>query len=309
MNRPLQYSALLVALTAVAFFSGCAQERYFYGTASEQFVSQTPLAGGASNPVVIDGHYPRLDRIENFIRGPHQAVRRAFRLPVTSPEQIEQQRDRTIALSQEYLAANGLNDVYIDVRRYEPREHWNRMMQNDRIAPFWKYTIGVLYMARYTLLPSRIMRSDEYSPFTNTLSINSTRPANALFESALAKQYRRQRYLGTYAALQYAPIVPMIHTSQAASDVLTYAHVHEKWGIAHELYPTTYASLGSSIVSEALFFAPLPEGVPFYTAPLIKIAGMGTGQIAGEWAAEQQIEAEPQMDRPRNQAARPSRRW
>ena len=285
---PRKHFACL-ALLAPLIFSGCAQERYYYGTASSPYYSETPLSQQANNPISVGGQYPRLDRIENLTRGPHQFMRRVMRLPISSPEQMEQQRDVTVALSQEYLAANGLDDVYIDVRRYEPREHWNRMVENNRIAPFWKYTFGLIYMARYTLLPGRVMRADEYSPFTNTLSINSVRPESALFESALAKQYRRQRYLGTYAALQYAPIVPVVHTSKAASDVLTYAHVHNKWGLARDLYPTTYASLGSSIVSEALFFAPLPEGVPFYTAPLLKVAGMGAGQLTGEFTASQQV--------------------
>ncbi|GAF82523.1 unnamed protein product, partial [marine sediment metagenome] len=50
-----------------------------------------------------------------------------------SPDQL---RVEAVILSQDYLVANGLNDVYIDARCYKPFQQWRRLRANRRISPF-----------------------------------------------------------------------------------------------------------------------------------------------------------------------------
>ena len=239
------------------------------------------------------------DELERVAQAPKKFFKKAFGKNDHAGENPERLRLEAVALSQEYLAANGLDDIYIDARRYEPAEQWRRLKTNDRIAPFWKYTAGTLNVVGYTLLPRRALHSDVYSPFTNTLNINSVRPASALYQAARAKEYQKQHWLGTYAVLQHAPGIPLFHHANAASDALTYAQVSGQWDLTPELYATSYSHLGSAVVSDAMFFAPLPANAPPLATPIVKVAGRATGRMVGQYVAERQeatISAEMQAE-------------
>ncbi len=266
---------------------GCAREQYRYGvdSATTGFARPTHLA---TNPVAIGGVRPRVDRLESIIQSPRRLVRR-FRKPKDDEATPQQLRQEAVDLTQSYLVANGLEDVYIDVRRYEPGEQWARLRENERIRPVWKYTAGALSVLAYTVIPRRALHSDKYDPFTNTLSINSTKPPKALYQAASAKEYRKHPRLGAYAVLQQAPLAPMVHHARTATDVLTYAKSSGQDELARELYPVAYGQLGGAAVSEVMFFAPLPADVPAITSPLARVAGRVSGAVAGRVAARRQV--------------------
>jgi hypothetical protein len=271
----------LVLVVVVGCFSGCARQQYQYGLKSDSTLSAVPCDCEFDNSLAIGGEHPLVDRIETVVQAPRRFIER--RRQGTGMEPSD---ESAIEVATAYLRSNGLDDVYIDVRRYEPREQWKRLRENDRISPVWKYTAGSLNVLSYSLLPRRAFHIDSYSPYTNTLSINSDRVSHAMFAAAEAKEYRDQKLPGVYAVMQNAPVFPLIHTANVTSDVLTYVRVHERWDLAEQVYPRAYAKVASSAVSEALFFVPLPADLPPVTAPIARIAGRSIGRATGKALAE-----------------------
>jgi len=278
----------LVLLLVAGFASGCASQKYHYGLRHDATLSTVPCDCEFENPVAIGGEHRFVDRIEKVVQTPRRFIEKQRQKSRQSVAPTEPPHQSAVEVSTEYLRANGLDDIYIDVRRYEPREQWQRLKENDRISPVWKYTAGSLSVLGYTLLPRRAFHIDSYSPFTNTLNINSDRVSNAIFAAAEAKEFRDQRLPGLYAVLQKAPIVPLIHAAKVSSDVLTYVHVENHWDLADEVYPRAYSKIASSAVSEALFFVPLPSDLPPVTTPIAKIAGVSIGRVTGKAMAEKQ---------------------
>ncbi len=125
-----------------------------------------------------------------------------------------------------YLEENELQDVLIRVNQYDPKGEWRRLRQNDRLAPGYKYTMGMLSLAGYTLFPGRVFGGDEYNPYTNSLYINSDVAAIALHEAAYAKDIHARWFPGTYAFVNEVPMLAMWRHTYGVNDVLGYARVN-----------------------------------------------------------------------------------
>ena len=235
------------------------------------------------NTVTAGGSHPQVDQFERFVQTPRQLAYAAMNKPTLTEWERQNNWASSVGMAQEYLSQNGLYDVAIDLRNYDPQLQWQRLQQNPRIGPLWKYTGGVVDWTLYTLLPGRALRRDRYSPFTNTLSINSDSPERALYEAASAKEFHQHEWLGTYAAIQVAPVVPLVHHAKVGSDVLTYSHVTGQDELTRELFPRTYSRMGGAVVSEALFFVPLADG-NFLVSPAAQLVGRVAGQAAGRYA-------------------------
>jgi len=249
---------------------------------NEQELSQ---AANLGNPVTIGGQYPRLDRIEKIVHAPKKWVFQAIGKDLPSPETTFEQREQAIDLVSDYLVINGLSDVSIDIRRYEPWEQWHRLQSNVEISPIWKYTGGSLNWLRYTLLPNRVFGIDRYDPFTNTLHLNSDRPLRSLYESASAKQYllhRNRLGVGNYTMLQFAPAAPVIHNFRSSSDLLTYDRHERNRQFENELYPLTYSRVGTAVASEVISITPFSSELSWYEAGFGRLVGGITGRLAGE---------------------------
>lgn len=277
-----------LGMAIVWLSSGCIADSYRYGAKREGSID--PMAKSSHVwPVTYGESSPRLDRLEKLIQMPRQAVREWSGKPPEDPAELMARRIESVAMSQEYLQVNGLDSVYIDVRVYDPREQWRRLKSNDAMHPIFRYTGGSLSWLRYTVVPRRVLRSDHFDPFTNTLSLNSSDPARAILEAAQVKEFYRDRWLGrgTYATLQYVPLVPLVHQARVAGDALTYAEHHLSGRYLDELYPMSYAQMGSTAVSESLSLVTLSPGTPFFTRPLLSGAGRLTGRMAGQWAVRE----------------------
>ena len=285
---------LVITLVVCAMTMGCASERYQYGTSSKT-ASLEPLGTEATNPVSIGGDHPLVDGLESVVQAPRRFARRIVGRKTPSPAEATEFRKEAVELSQNYLAANGMDDVHIDVRRYEPGQQWKRIRKNDRISPLWKYTGGTLSWLRYTLIPARAMQSDSYDVYANTISINSASPTSALYQAARAKEFQQHRFRGTYAMLQRAPLVPFYHNTRATSDVLSYAKATDQSDeLLKQMYPTAYSRLASAGISEALFFSPLPTDTPFAVEPAIRIVGGVIGRATGRIALSRELGSEPE---------------
>ncbi|KAA1261483.1 hypothetical protein LF1_40330 [Rubripirellula obstinata] len=56
----------------------------------------------------------------------------------------------------------------------------------------------------------------------------------------MAKQYRKQKRLGSYAAAQWLPQVPILHHTETTSDLFRYACDFDNCKLEQKLYPTSY---------------------------------------------------------------------
>lgn len=274
----------LVWLAVAGFSCGCVSDHYRYGLEREG--AAEPLSGSAQSLTVAFGQPPaHLARLEKVVQLPRQVVRQLSGRRPLEPEEELAGRAAAVSLAEEYLLANGLEDLNIDVRIYDPGEQWRRLRSNDRMHPLVRYTGGTLGWLRYTLLPRTVFRSDHYDPFTRTLSLNSDHPARAILESARVKEFNRDRWIGpgAYAMLQSAPLFPLLHESRAASDALTFSEHHLEGDWQDQLYPLAYARIGSAAVSEALSVVTFSPGTPLFVRPLLIGSGNLTGRSVGRW--------------------------
>jgi hypothetical protein len=129
---------------------------------------------------------------------------------------------RTTNAVGEYIDRNGLNDICVRVNQYAPLEEWHRLCDNTEVGPGWRYTVGALSVAGYTLLPGRLFGNDRYNPYTNSLYIYSDIPALGIQSAAYAKDLRTRSHPGTYAFVNELPVLTMWHQTIATQDALDY---------------------------------------------------------------------------------------
>ncbi len=275
-RRGANFPSLSVGLFLVC--AGCASEHYRYGLRTQASDSPIHSVHDRRYPVAVGGEHPRLDRLERWVHSPSRWRKRWFPSKASVDQSPEELRDAAIESVHGYLAANGLDDVHLDIRRYEPGEQWSRLRANPRISPLWKATTGALSVAAYSIFPYRVFHVDRYDPYTNTLSLNSTDPSRGLYQAAEAKEYLQHPWLGTYTFVQKIPFVPAGHHIRTTNDVLTYARSHEPWHHEKEIYPPSYAKIASSAVPNILYASP---SMPTLVVPIVQFAIEGTGGLVG----------------------------
>ena len=252
----------------LCLLSGCASQPYRYG----QFRPATV----APPPLVVDrgGPSPRLDRIRSLVEYPRTLFRFGRPDPRPSQEEVEQ----TVIT---YLEKNDLTDVEVEVGEYDPGTQWQRLRDNPRVSPFWKYSVGSLTVVGYSVLPGRAFGIDSYNPFTDTLSLNSRNPHRALFEASRAKALRGEHYVGSSAVLSSLPVIRSVADVRQASDVLSYLRAEEEWDLETAAYPQLYAGIGKETIGLAGWF------IPFTVGPALGIGGSIVGHTTGRYVANQ----------------------
>jgi len=259
-----------IAVGAALLACGCATTPYQYG----RFHPNEP-DGVALQPVEIEYGKPHktLDRIGWVVGIPARILtfNRKTDNHHISPETIEQLRT--------YLEKNDITDVYVAVNDYDPKGQWKRLRENDRMAPFWKYSMGTLAWVGYTVLPNRIFGGDRYNPYTNSLNLSSDVPALVLAEAAYAKDIHSRRHPGAYAAfVNDLPVLTVWRHALAASDVLGYSRAENDWKTEEQGYHVLYTQLGASSVGTAAPFVPV-------FGPLLGLGGAVAGQATGRTVA------------------------
>lgn len=184
--------------------------------------------------------------------------------------------DETKAKLTAYLEENDLDDVLIRVNQYDPKGEWQRLRANRRIGPGWRYTAGMLYMTHYTLLPGRVFGGDQYSPFTNTMNLNSDVSAIVMHEAAYAKDIRARALPGTYAVVNELPGISLWRHTLGVNDILGYAQANEDWMVERETYRVVYPQMGIHATAPSGFF------VPFWDGFVLTMAGAAAGHVTGQ---------------------------
>lgn len=262
----LTWLALMVGMGG----SGCASIPYQCGcfhTASEEPPKEVTFEYGKPHKC--------LDNIAWFTGLWSRAL--SLNTNVNKHELSEENKEKLIA----YMADNDLSDVLVRVNQYDPQGEWRRLRENKRIGIGWRYSVGLLSMAHYTLLPGRVLGGDQYNPFTNTLSINSDVAAVALHEAAFAKDVHARPLPGSYAVLNEFPLVSLWRHTTGVNDVLGYAQTNDDWSIEHETYRVVYPQIGVHATAGTGTRMPLWEGL------LVSVAGATCGHATGQIAISQ----------------------
>ena len=210
--------------------------------------------GAASQPeIIIEYGQPRkvLDRIGWVVGFPARI------LPLNKKINNHHLSPETLDKLKSYLLRNDLADVCVYVNDYDPKGQWRRLKANQQISPGWRYSVGMLSLAGYTLLPGRIFGGDNYNPYTNTLSLHSDVPAMVLREAARAKCVHGHRLPGTYTFVSSLPLVSLWPSSQTAREVFAYARLEHDWETEREAYHVLCPQLGAEV---------LTAGTPFVNA-------------------------------------------
>jgi hypothetical protein len=268
----LRIRAILLCGLVLLCGNGCATTSYRFG----RFHPETP-DGTNVQPVVVKQGTPHktLDRFARIVGIPGQffTLNKKTNNHDVSPETIDKVKT--------YLERNDITDVLVAVNDYDPKGQWQRMRENDRISPLWRYTAGTLNWLGYVIIPNRVFGGDEYNPFTNTMTLTSDVPSLVLAEAAYAKDIRSQKNPGAYAAINDLPVLSLIRHSKATSDVLGYARFEHDWEAEKEAYDVLYPQIGSTTFGPASHFVPV-------AGPFLSVGGAVVGHAAGRSVAKVQ---------------------
>jgi hypothetical protein len=232
------------------------------------------------NPVSFGGSHPTIDKIERVVQAPRRAFWKLANKPLVDQAELESNLQQSAAWAQHYLVANGISDVNIDVRRYEPMIQWQRLKANEDVGPIWKYTGGAISQLRYTLFPKRAFHSNAYDPYTNTIHLNSSSDVDGVYYAAEAKQYYKQPLRGTYAIAQYFPLVPLVHSMAAASDSIKFSQASNFPELERKLIPASYAKVGSSVATQGVALGIVSSAV-YPEVAALRWIGSKAGRAAG----------------------------
>ena len=149
-----------------------------------------------------------------------------------------------------YLEENGLQNVKVRLNQYNPSSEWDRLFANREVNGFWRYTLGAVTVAIYTVLPQRLLGGDHYNPFTNTVHLYSDHRAIALHEAAHAKDFAARSWKGWYSALRLLPLVPLYQEAQATGDAIGYERFQENVEGEKHAYQILYPAYGTYVGGE-----------------------------------------------------------
>jgi len=186
----------------------------------------------------------------------------------------------------DYMQQNNIADVPVMVNQYDPLGEWKRLYENDEIAPVWKYTAGTFTMINYMIMPGRVLKRDDYNPFTNSLYVNSGRLSDSLHAAAYAKDVHNRQASGAYAAVNTLPLVTLWKTTRAVNDVVCYAQAQDNWQLESGVYRDQYP--------QAVVETMVPAG--FFMTPVANIALAVSGGAVG-YAVGRTVEQQRQAER------------
>ena len=233
-------------LSAVFLCASCAPDTYVYSS-----LPPSPTLKAINDPVIEHGEpYAVIDGIGWFWGIPSKIILWNINI---DDHFISPEMDKVIT---EYLEKNQLQDVKVRVNQYSPGAEWTRLVENDQMSGFWRYTIGVISWLGYTILPGRIFGGDNYNPFTNTISLYSDHPAVALHEMGHAKDFAAKEYKGWNAVLRLLPIVPLFQEGAATSDALGYLEANTCRESEKDAYKVLYPAFFTYIGGEILIWVP-----------------------------------------------------
>lgn len=179
--------------------------------------------------------------------------------------------EETEAILMAYLEANDLHNVKVRLNQYAPGAEWRRLVQNNGMAPGWRYSLGAISLVYYTAFPGRLFGGDNYNPYTNTINLYSDLPAIALHEAGHARDFtsRCRNYRGFYALIYILPFGPLHHEAVASGEAIGYLRETENPEVEKSAYKLLYPAYATYIGGEAAQWAPSPYYYPIMIATVV----------------------------------------
>ena len=276
-DRTLKSSTIASIILASTFLSasaGCAGKSQFYSKLTprdELRETKTPVAFRYGKPNWC------LDGMQKIVELPSRVMLggrlKADRLP----------SEETHEVLTDYLQENDLADIPVLVNDYDPLGQWQRLRENDQVSPGWKYTAGVVGLVNYTLFPGRVFARDTYSPFTNTLQVNTGRLSDSLHAAAYAKDIRARKTPGTYAVVNSLPGIALWKTTIAVHDVVGYAQAKDSWQLESGVYRDQYPQVAvKTMAPVGLFMTPVGNVA-------LAVSGGAVGYAVGRTVEQQRL--------------------
>ncbi len=262
--------ARLLVLLLSLVLAGCASSPYRYGVETQHNAADRypPMAQqvyqGAPHRVLdaADWYWP------NSLLAKLLLWNKDIDSHEISPETVE--------VMQRYLACNDLGHVQVLVNRYAPGNQWLRLFRNRTVGAGWRYTLGLLSVSLYTILPGRFFGGDAYNPYTNTIYLYSDDASVALHEAGHAKDFASRKYKGLHAALYALPFAALYYEAKATNDALGYSLAEADAAQLKEEYRTLYPAYSTYIGGNLLPNNPvgLLGVIPGHIAGGIQAAGV-----------------------------------
>lgn len=195
-----------------------------------------------------------------------------------------------------YLATNSLTDVKVRLNQYAPLREWSRLFRNKSVGWGWRYTLGILSCAGYTILPGRILGGDNYNPYTDTISIYSDHPSVAQHEGGHAKDFAHRNWKGTYGAAYMLPFFALYPEARATGDAVGYKRADDTAEQEKQAYKVLYPAYGTYIGGNIGQFLPaystaiyLGVVIPGHIVGRIKAAGVDERRAAEQAAPGKEV--------------------
>ncbi len=249
---------------------GCSAITPFHRTQLPNVIQQEGTGPTDRVEIVIGEPNPMLQRLAYVVETPARV------LPFGPKHTRHAISATTTEMISEYLEQNDLSNVYVCVNEYDPVGEWSRLTANRSISPGWRYSLGILSLARYTLLPNPVFGSNQYNPFTNRLSIELDEPVALLYEAAYAKDVRGQKLPGTYAAMSMLPGISLVREIRAVNDVTTFAQAGDDWELEKGVYRKLYPRVGAGCTLIGMVILPL-----WWEQALFGVVGPASGYVVG----------------------------
>jgi len=215
-TRGLRLLCALTLVCCVFLLNGCATIPYQYGTG--RIAEDLPRSPPMQEQMLFGKPNKFLDAADWFwpesLLGKLILWNKNIDSHQISPE--------TIDALKTYVAKNELTNVQILVNGYYPGNQWKRLFKNRTVGGGWRFTLGILSVAGYTILPGRFFGGDAYNPFTNTIYLYSDEAAIALHEAGHSKDFGSRKLKGLHAAIYQLPLASLYYEAKASNDALGY---------------------------------------------------------------------------------------
>jgi len=257
----------IILVTALLFFPACAATPYKYG--NNYFDTPKTLAAGEKQ-IERGEEYVLIDGIRHYF----------FSLPAKlllwnwkiDSYKIDEDNEKILA---GYLAENNLTDVKIRINEYDPLGEFSRLFKNKKVGWGWRYTVGLLGCAFYTIFPGRVFGGDNYNPYTDTINVYSNHPSVLLHEAGHARDFAEIEHKGSWAFLSIIPGFNLHDEYEASSEALSYAVHNNNKDLEKKSYKILYPAFGTYVGGDSSVF--LPSVRPF--SILFAIPGHIIGRI------------------------------
>ena len=276
-DRTLKSSTIASIILASTFLSasaGCAGKSQFYSKLTprdELRETKTPVAFRYGKPNWC------LDGMQKIVELPSRVMLGGRLKADCLPS------EETHEVLTDYLQENDLADIPVLVNDYDPLGQWQRLRENDQVSPGWNYTAGVVGLVNYTLFPGRVFARDTYSPFTNTLQVNTGRLSDSLHAAAYAKDIRARKTPGTYAVVNSLPGIALWKTTIAVHDVVGYAQAKDSWQLESGVYRDQYPQVAvKTMAPVGLFMTPVGNVA-------LAVSGGAVGYAVGRTVEQQRL--------------------